>query len=63
MRRVLVLMGAVGVIAWGMAGTPAMAQSWGYHGWHHHYWHERMWLRHHWDWHGSHHHHHWHSWY
>jgi hypothetical protein len=43
MRRIAVLLGAAGVIALGMAGTPAMAQGWGDYGWRPHEWREHEW--------------------
>ena len=52
MRRVAMLLSMVGVMALGLAATPAPAQAqdgwWGYSRWRQHEWRERAWRRHEW---------------
>ena len=57
MRRVAMLLGMVGVIALGLAATPAQAHDgwWGYSGWREHAWREHEWREHQWR-----RHHYWH---
>jgi len=62
MRRIAMLLGMAGVIALGLAATPAQAQGWwgGYpgwreHAWRHHEWREWAWRHHEWR-----EHHYWH---
>jgi hypothetical protein len=51
MRRVAILLGAVGMMALGIAAIPAPAQAqdgwWGYPGWRGEAWREHEWRRHH----------------
>ena len=50
MRRVAILLGMVGVIALGLAATPAQAEDggWGGSGWRGHEWREHEWREHEW---------------
>ena len=61
MRRVAILLGAVGVMALGLAAAPAPAQAqegwWGNPGPRYHEWRERAWRRHEWR-----EHHYWRPW-
>ena len=49
MRRIAILLGTVGVMALGLAATPAQAHDggWGYSNWREQAWRQHEWRRHH----------------
>jgi len=61
MRRVAMLLSMAGVIALGLAATPAQAQDWwGYHNWRQHEWRAHEWREWAWRHHEWREHHSWH---